>query len=446
MAYNPSTQIISPPVSIYDVQSCFGLSSPDLATLILTANINMWSGIKPIYSTKVTQLTTEDRGTPRVLSGFKTGGGIKKWASVFSSYITNMDSYGNPVSQLWAWDRPVLDGVCAFRLTDFAGYWHTAQNMFTIYSYIKNLTNIPIPSTDTTNDVNIEFMIFTRVISGCILAKELFGDCMSFYPGVLMTCGSGSYQYAKTTSQTIIQLLGSSDNFTGSVLINTAEFASAIAADWRSSHSGDPYANYPLRSDDKWTSCVILSSRELTGGSGSSHKFNSSDIIVRLEYEANVDRWTLPLKQDKYNVFESLSMTVTVSRQADQSGHMVYKLGTVYIYADKNATSASVSMAVTGVLQCQIGIVSIPNVGSATHPASLNADFGSLSFTQSSGQQIKSFAPNVYYEITATSSGNQLCNGTIRLYNANIGTFSGGFSIDVSGGSSSYTVSNIPLL
>ena len=444
MAYNPSTQVISQPVSIYDVQKCFGLTSPDLATLILNANINMWSDIKPIYSTKVTQLTTADRGTPHVISGFKTGGGVKKWANLFSEYIYNMDSQGNPVSQLWALDRPVLDGVCAFRLTDFAGYWHTAQNMVNVYSYIKNLTNIPIPSFDTTNNVNIEFGVYTRVIAGCIIARVMFGDCLNFYPGVVMTCGNGSYQYAKTTSQTISQMLENSDNFTGSVLVNTAEFASAIASDWRVDHSGDPYQHYPLRNDDEWTSCVILSSRELTGCGGSSHKFNSSDIIVRLEYEANCDRWTLPLKQDKYTVITDMWMSVTLTRQADQSGHMVYKITNITVYADKTATSDPVTFIVNAVVQCQIGVVSVSGVGTGQ---SVSASFGSVTFVAAAGQDSHSLQnPATTYEITSTMAGNQLCNGTLQFYNANIGTFSGGFSIDVSAGSNSYTVNNIRLL
>ena len=96
MGYNSSTGLIYSPVSIYDVQRCFGLSSPDLATLILNANINIWAAKKPIYSTKVQQLTDADwAGTTRSLTGYKTGGGIKKWASVWADYINGIDSNGS---------------------------------------------------------------------------------------------------------------------------------------------------------------------------------------------------------------------------------------------------------------------------------------------------------------------------------------------------------------
>ena len=89
---------------------------------------------------------------------------------------------------------------------------------------------------------------------------------------------------------------------------------------------------------------------------------------------------------------------------------------------------------------------SIPNGGSATHPNHLNVNLGNINYSASAGEQSVIVSPNAYYEITGTTAGNQLCNGTITISDNNIGTFSGGFSVDVSAGNSTYEISNIPLL
>ena len=59
---------IGAPVSIRDVQKCLGSSSNDLATLCMRPNVNMWSGIKPIWHTKIGVLSDSDRAG-RALTG-----------------------------------------------------------------------------------------------------------------------------------------------------------------------------------------------------------------------------------------------------------------------------------------------------------------------------------------------------------------------------------------
>ena len=43
MAYDPVSAIISAPVSIYDVQQCFGSGRNDVGGLIANININKWA-------------------------------------------------------------------------------------------------------------------------------------------------------------------------------------------------------------------------------------------------------------------------------------------------------------------------------------------------------------------------------------------------------------------
>ena len=440
MPYNPSTGIISPAVSIYDVQRCFGLSSPDLATLILNANINMWSQIKPIYSTKIAQLTTADRSNPRTISGFKTGAGIKKWAGVYADYIVGKDiNTGSVASHVWQLDRPVVDGLCAFRLTDFAGYYHFVGNVMRIYTLFGNINNIVTPSASGQQGTNIAFSFgFTNPIAdGSIHPNVLFGDCIDYYPAVILTngaSGSNSYQYAKAAPSPISAYTTSPVT----ININTADFAAAIANDFQQLHSGDPYQNYPLRTGDNWTACVVLVS---TAPFENTHVIPSGATIVRLEYESGVDRRTLPIKQSKYNNIEWMKMTVKIVKVS--GGDRKYKLDSVVVTA-KMLNTSSVTFAINAnPLSTPQGTVAC---GTTTGQSIVVNNFSSVTFSGTTGEVTKnlSFAETTW-NVTATTAGNQLVNGRLVFHHSN-GDFNGGFSFDVSTQDPEYTISDIQLL
>lgn len=440
MAYNPSTGVISQPVSIYDVQRCFGLSSPDLATLILNANINIWSQIKPIYSTKIEQLTTADRSNPRTITGFKTGAGIKKWAGVYSDYITGKDtSTGSVASHVWELDRPVVDGSCAFRLTDFAGYYHFVANMFNVYTLFGNMNKLLIPSASGQSGTNIAFSFgFTNpVADGAITPQVLFGDCWNFYPAVILTngsTGSNSYQYAKAAPNPISAYTSSPVT----ININTADFADAIAADFSQLHSGDPYQSYPLRTNDQWTACVVLLS---TAPYENTHVVPSGATIVRLEYTANVDRRTLPIKQSKYNNIEWMKMTVKITKVSGYSRR--YKLDSIVVTA-KMLTTTAITFAINAnTFSTPQGTVTCGTTSG--NPITVN-NFSSVQFSGTVGEVTKNLSfSETTWDVTATTVGNQLVNGTLIFHHSN-GDFQGGFSFDVSGGLGTYTIEDINLL
>lgn len=439
MAYNPSTGIISQPVSIYDVQRCFGLSSPDLATLILNANINIWSQIKPIYSTKIEQLTTADRSNPRTITGFKTGDGIKKWAGVYSDYITGKDtSTGSVASHVWELDRPVVDGQCAFRLTDFAGYYHFVGRTFNVYTLFGNISNILIPSTSAGQGMNIAFSFgfASPIADGAITPNVLFGDCLDYYPAVILTngsTGSNSYQYAKTADNPISAYV----NSPVTININTADFAKGIASDFQQLHSGDPWSSYPLRTGDQWTACVVLLSQQLIY----THKVPSAATIVRLEYASNVDRRTLPIKQSKYNKIEWMKMSVTIVKVAGYA--MKYKVDSIVVTA-KMLTTTGITFIVNAALSTPQGTVNVSGVTSGQSVTVNN--YSSTTFSGTVGEVTNNLSfSETTYDVTATTAGNQLVNGTLTFHHSN-GDFSGGFSIDVSAQRYSYTVNDINLL
>lgn len=473
MAYNTTTGIISQPVSIDDIRRCFfvtlrrtrtdngateSIVSGDLGTICsasvgdtITAldgkgnwtvtsrrEINIWSQTKPIYHTKIPQLTTDDR-KGRALSGYKTGAGIRKRAYVWADYIDGKDtSTGSVESQVWALDRPVADGRCAFRLTDFAGYYHLVGRTFNVYTLFGNVSNILIPSTSSGQGTNIAFSIgFSNPIAdGAITPQVLFGDCWDYYPAVILTNGStggNSYQYAKTADSPISAYVSSPVT----INIDTADFVNAIAADFRQLHSGDPFDSYPLRTGDKWTACMVLLSQPLVD----THKVPSGVTIVRLEYESNADRRTLPIKQSKYNNIEWMKMTVKITKIVGYQRK--YKIDSIVVTA-KMLTTAAISFSVNAALSTPQGTV---NVSGASSGQSVTVNnYSNVQFSGTVGEVTKNLGiSETTWDVTATTSGNMLCNGTLTFHHSN-GDFQGGFSFDVTYQQPEYTISDISLL
>ena len=429
-----ATGIISAPVSFADVNAVLGTSHTDLATLCMEDLINMWSGRKPIYNTKWGILGTDDwNGVNRTLAGFKTGGGIKKAALSWDEYITGMNtSTGSVVSKIWEYDKPVVDGSCKFRLADFSGYYHNVGRVFNMGTLFGNISNILIPSADggTGRTVAFTFYFTNPTPDGGIAAAQLFGDCWTYYPCIILTngsTGSNSYQYAVTAPSPISAYAGTSMTIT----FDTADFAAAIASDFRSLHSGDPYANYPLRTGDKWTACLVLLSQQLTSGI---HKIPSSATIIRLEYSSNVDRRTLPIKQTKYINIEWMKMRVTITKIAGYQRK--YKIDSIVVTANILST-ASMTFTIDAALSTPQGTVNVVGVASGQ---SINVTgYSSVVFSGSTGEISKTLSiTETTYDNTATSAGNQLVNGTLT-FRGSEGNFSGGFSIDISGQSYQYT-------
>lgn len=422
-----SGNIVTQPVSMADVKSVLSQSTNDLETLCKANTINMWAARKAIYNTKVGVLSADDwKG--RTITGYKTGGGLKKRAYIWDDYITSMDSAtGNPTSQVWDYDKPVHDGSCKFRLHDFNGYYHNVGRAFTINTLFGNISNILIPSSDggTGRTIAFSFSFTNPMPDGGILASELFGDCWAYYPCVILTYGSGSFQYAKTADNVIAAYANTAMN----INIDTADFASAIASDWRASHSGNPYANAPLTTDSKWTACLVLLSQALTSGV---HKIPSSATIVRLEYASSVDRKTLPIKQTKYMNIEWMKLKITITRVSVSGSTKVYRISYIGVTAKMLSTS-SISFNIGVQLSTPQGNVNVQNVASGQ---SVTIDgpstyYSNVTFSGETGEIIKSLSYNeTQYTNTASSAGNELCNGTFYFHNS-LGDFQGTFSFNL---------------
>lgn len=431
-----NTGIISAPVSFADVNAVLGTRHTDLAALCTDNNINMWAARKPIFNTKVTVLTDADwKGNGRTLSGYKTGGGIKKWADVYAQYISNInESTGSVVSQVWAYDKPASGS--AYRLSDFAGYYHNVGRAFSINTLFGNISYLLIPSSDAERGRTVSFSMsfLSTTPDGGIAAAQLFGDCWGYYPAVIFNNGSSgnnSFVYAKTAPNPISAYAG------GSVTINvdTGDFAKAIASDLRVLHPSisDPYSVYPLRNKDKWTACMVLLSQSM---SSEIHKVPTSATIVRLEYASGCDRKTLPIKQSKYMTIEWMKMKITITRVSVSGNTSVYTISYFSVTA-KMLSADSISFQIRAQLSTPSGTVNVQNTASGQ---SVDIDnYSNVTFSGTVGEVTKQPGINqTTYTNTASTVGNKLVNGTLTFKNSK-GNFSGVFSFDISGGAYSYS-------
>lgn len=439
MSYSANEQIISAPVSFYDVQQALSTTDKEEEELCTEDNINMWSPRKPIYSTKVIPLDNDDWKNPRTLTNYKTGAGIKKYCCSGTDYLAEVTTRGDVNSHIWEYDKPILDGLCAFRISDFSGYWHTAVRKFAITMIYGNIENISVPSSESGTGSNIGFTMYFQKETGQIIPEDLFGDCWStFYPGVILTSAYGEsnkFHYVKTTSNPVSFYV----NAQATISISTANFAAQIASDWRARHTGDPYSSAPLRTGDYWTGCVVLLSRPFGGGDGSDHKLLSSDTVVRLEYSQGVDRRTLPIKQTKWNNIDWMKITIVLAKVSGSTSS--YDISSITVKA-KLLNSVTLPFSIKADLSVPSGAGTVNVQGIASGDNLVDINYSNVTLTGNAGDEITQVLGinKTTYNITNISPGNALCNGTLRFNNSSEGDFEGGWSIDVSRGNNYYSL------
>lgn len=117
-------------VSIDDIKTVFGLASNDLATVITMAanKINKWALWKPVYGTEIAPITFESMRHLHHcgLSVFANGlvadkdgkavamNSLNSFAAACKTYL-----FGGKYEDGVKYEKPVIDGKCGFRLSDF---------------------------------------------------------------------------------------------------------------------------------------------------------------------------------------------------------------------------------------------------------------------------------------------------------------------------------------
>jgi hypothetical protein len=123
-----TTNNITAPVSIYDIQQVLGIGgNGDLGTLIAQGNINMWSRHKPVAYPSVKQIGFGDSDgsneAKTVNYGIRPGQITINDSGIETSDVTDLFEMAEFD---WKYTKPTGGSQQPFRLTDFKGYSHDA--------------------------------------------------------------------------------------------------------------------------------------------------------------------------------------------------------------------------------------------------------------------------------------------------------------------------------
>lgn len=134
MAYDINQRKILAPVSVYDVQRCFGTSRNDVGDQIANVAINKWAKYKPVVWANVDTVSTWDPVAGKwtdAAQWWKSNGNCGLSITPFTELgvMTNTNSFLYKLTHGllgWSYIRPTGGGSAPYRLTDFARYFHEA--------------------------------------------------------------------------------------------------------------------------------------------------------------------------------------------------------------------------------------------------------------------------------------------------------------------------------
>lgn len=234
MPYNPTTGIITAPVSIHDVQQALNVASGDLGTLCKSYFINIWAKYKPVNNTRLHYMGQWDAlnnkwktpGTP----GFTPAdewwrGFVANWKFGLSPFTVNTLSalvlkYDQCYSQGddmngWVYHGPTGGENSPFRLTDFACYNHKAQGLAEEF-----VVNNPLVVDSNSFATFIATIMYSLDDETNITPENLLGSG-SWYFGVALVDSGGVVRFAMTARyehtnniETLINLSGIAENAT----------------------------------------------------------------------------------------------------------------------------------------------------------------------------------------------------------------------------------------
>ena len=134
MAYNSTDHSIAAPVSIYDIQRCFGITPNNIGALITNANINKWAKYKPVRWPNV----DTDDGWDYTHNTWGSGALWWKADGLCGMSTTVATEFGDPTNSSsfayklingllgWTYQRPTGGGQQPYRFIDFAEYYNDA--------------------------------------------------------------------------------------------------------------------------------------------------------------------------------------------------------------------------------------------------------------------------------------------------------------------------------
>lgn len=144
MAY--SNNVITAPVSIYDVQRALNASANDVGRLCTHQNINMWAKCKPIYADKLEPLDYEHHeqiaNYHAGLSIVKADTEVKFVEAVKAAFVSTQYQDKNGDCVMVKYDRPQGGMISPYRLTDFDGYNHTSELDYAFPTSLESISSV----------------------------------------------------------------------------------------------------------------------------------------------------------------------------------------------------------------------------------------------------------------------------------------------------------------
>jgi len=384
---NNNRIILPPEVMPHDLASVLGVSGIDLMESCLSNANNMWSVGKPVYMAKPETLTDYDLKFGHTVSGYDISYGIKKKIMDFSSFIDSSTGVVN--SNPWSWDRPVRDGVNFFRLTDYNHYYHNAE--CAMYSQLtgKDEISVPTGAEDTGETFNCGFNFrYMSYSDGAIKPSQLFANCQSYYPSVLMTCilDGHIWQYAKSAHKE-----GTTDQFIamGDITDDSTRTGATISIDTKDMYdcfkTESPY-DYPrcFTNGLTWTITLVMLSQPCFGTT-TRYKVNGLTIIS-MEYMAGADRKNVRIINGKYRYFSSMTAEVKLVKDGEW-----YRIDYIKFTGQKE-TADNITFSIRAGFTCRWGMVRVSNYAVDAQGVTVD-QYGSATFTGQGSREVNMTPP-----------------------------------------------------
>ena len=203
MAYDSNTQIISAPVSVYDVQRALGNGSSDVGTLCKANTVNKWAKYKPVGKNKI-DTTDELRSDKTWKNGSVSGETAATWWKGTNqkcgiNYVTYASialtkSAIDAKTAIWSRVAPVGGGSEPFRLIDFNEYHHLAFPP----TYALSASNAQLKAGST-----LKIMVATSVDDGYSVRFSDIGSFDNYYHTVAIYDGSGNLKLIHSASKRV---------------------------------------------------------------------------------------------------------------------------------------------------------------------------------------------------------------------------------------------------
>ncbi len=162
LIYVDNTTTPATGVSVYDVQQVLNVSSNDVGTLCVSNNINKYSKYKPVRWNTISQVSLNDLHTLH-----------------YGIYVdADIDISVGEQNPYWQYQRPRGGGYSEpYRLADFSGYNHNAENPMRAISFPYNQTSHQLTVTleDIRNSsADIDLNEFTWYPSGSYIGVVIW--------------------------------------------------------------------------------------------------------------------------------------------------------------------------------------------------------------------------------------------------------------------------------